>query len=63
MKKVNISVCICSRYFNDNLMKLLESLKKNKNKRFFLKIVIIFNNLKKLNLGKLKKYIKYINLL
>tara|TARA_Y100001936_G_C16032715_1_gene646591 strand:- start:151 stop:1029 length:879 start_codon:yes stop_codon:yes gene_type:complete len=55
MKKVNISVCICSRYFNNNLMKLLESLKKNKNKRYFLKIVIIFNNLKKIESREIKK--------
>ena len=55
MKNNKISVCICSRDYNKNLIKLLEAIKKEYNpSRYHIHISIIFNFLKKIELIKLK---------
>ena len=55
MEKNKISVCICSRHYNKNLIKLLEVIKKEYNPlRYSIHISIIFNFSKKIDLIKLK---------
>ena len=50
MKKNRIIVSICSRSFNNNLLKLLNTINQNHNAfNLNIKVLITFNNLKKIN--------------
>ena len=50
MNRDKIVVCICSRKFNYNLVKLLQNIFENQiNYNLNIKVLIVFNNSKKIN--------------
>ena len=65
MKKNRIIVSICSRSFNNNLLKLLNTINQNHNAfNLNIKVLITFNNLKKINQDQnrfIKKKLNKIN--
>ena len=50
MKKDKIVICICSRNFNNNFVNLLENIFENQiSYNLNIKVLIVFNNSKKIN--------------
>ena len=60
MKKNKIIICICARKVNQNLFKLLQDIYSNKNKKYKLTVLIVFNQSSKIKKSTILKMFKIL---